>query len=190
YYVSVLPIKGAKLKETTADPCPTCGATLNLYGIFSMPFEGCPHCRGIWLFKDELRRLKNKVDHGLMRWLNEEIEDIEKTSLISTQRPCVKCKTVKMVSALFGKTSIVIDWCPQCHGMWLERREFEFIVDYLREELAKSPKEIEKIALEETKRIWTGAPEGRLEELRDAHAAMSALVNAMRFEHPILMLIS
>jgi Zn-finger nucleic acid-binding protein len=186
YKVAVLPIKGAELKEPTTDKCPACGATLNLYEIFSMLFEGCPHCKGIWLFKDELRRLKNKVEHGSMRWLNEEIDAIGKASLISTQRACVKCKTVNMVSTLFGKSSIVIDWCPQCHGMWLERGEFESIVNYLKEELAKSSREIQKIALDETKKIWTGAPEGRPNEIRDAYAAMLALVNATIMEHPTL----
>lgn len=190
YRVTVLPIKGAELKEPTADRCPACGDTLNLYQIFSMPFEGCPHCKGIWLFKDELRRLKNKVEHGSMRWLNEEIEAIEKSCLISTQRPCVKCKTVNMVSTLFGKSSLVIDWCPQCHGMWLERGEFESIMNYLKEDLAKSSKEIEKIALEETKRIWTGTAGSRLEETRDAYAAMLALINATIIEHPTLSLLA
>jgi Zn-finger nucleic acid-binding protein len=51
-----------------------------------MRFEGCPACRGIWLFKDELRRLKNKVEHGSMRWLNDEINNLEQTSAVETKR--------------------------------------------------------------------------------------------------------
>ncbi|MGH9404993.1 MAG: zf-TFIIB domain-containing protein [Terriglobia bacterium] len=184
FRLDVPPIQGAQLKGVTADQCPACAGTLNSYDAFSMPFEGCPRCKGIWLFKDELRKLKNKIEQGSMRWLNEEIENIEKASVISTQRPCIKCKTVNLTSVLFGKSSIVIDLCPRCYGIWLERREFEFIVDYLRKELAKSPDEIEKIALEDLKRVWTGAPEGRLEEMRDAYGAMSALINALFLEHP------
>src|SRR5713226_3313566 len=111
--VEVLPIKGAKLDRTTADQCPGCGKTLNEYTVFSMRFEGCPACKGIWLFKDELRRLKNKVEHGSIRWLNDEINNIEKTSAVATKRLCAKCKNIKMVSVLFGESSIVIDWCPQ-----------------------------------------------------------------------------
>ncbi len=187
FHVDVLPIKGAKLEKSTTDRCPACGNILNLYVMFSMECEGCPKCKGIWLIKDELRKLKNKIEHGSLRWLNEEIENIEKTSVIPTKRPCVKCKTVKMVSVIFGKSSIVVDWCPQCHGMWLAQGGFEAITDYLKQELIHMhPKDIERQAAADVKRIWSGGPETRFEELLDARAAVSALINATIFEHPAL----
>lgn len=182
-----IPIKGAKYDRPTTDVCPACGHTLNAYQISSMPFEACPNCQGMWLFKDELRLLKNRVNGGSLRWLNDEIEAIEKTSVVATDRPCVKCRTVKMVSVIFGKSSIPIDWCRQCHGMWLNRGGFESIVQYLEAELHDMlPKEIEKRALEDVRRIWNGGPEGRIEDARDAGRAVSALINATIFEHPRL----
>jgi Zn-finger nucleic acid-binding protein len=185
--VQVLPIKGAKLERTTADQCPGCGKPLDEYTVFSMRFEGCPACKGIWLFKDELRRLKNKVAHGSMRWLNDEINNIEKTSAVATKRVCPKCKNVKMVSALFGKSSIVIDWCPQCHGMWLDQDEFDSVTEYLKHELYNMhSKEMEKKALDEVKLLWSGGAESRYEELLDVRATISALINATIFEHPTL----
>jgi hypothetical protein len=36
------------------------------------------------------------------------------------------------------------------------------------------------------KRLWSGGPESRLEELLDARAAVSALISATIFEHPAL----
>jgi uncharacterized protein len=187
FRVEVLPIKGSKLEKRTDDVCPACGSNLNLYRVFSMQFEGCPKCKGIWLVKDELRKLKNRVEGGSLRWLNDEIENLEKTSVISTNRPCVKCKKVKMVSVNFGKSSILIDWCPQCHGMWLDRSEFEAVTEYLRHELmGMHPKDIEKQATADIERIWSGGPESRLDELLDAKAAVSALINATIFEHPAL----
>jgi uncharacterized protein len=187
FRVDVLPIKGAKLEKQTQDVCPTCGSNLNLYTVFSMQFEGCPKCKGIWLVKDELRKLKNRVDGGSLRWLNDEIENLEKTRVISTNRPCVKCKTTKLAAVHFGKSSILIDWCPKCHGMWLDRGEFEEVTEYLRRELASMhPKDIEKEAAMDVKRVWSGGPESRFEELLDAKAAVSALINATIFEHPAL----
>jgi Zn-finger nucleic acid-binding protein len=181
------PIDGAKYESATGDVCPACGQNLNAYQIFSMPFEACPHCRGLWLFKDELRELKNRVQGGSLRWLNDEIEALEKASVAVTEKPCVKCQNLKMVSVTFGKSSILIDWCPQCHGMWLDRGEFESIMQYLGAERQDMPSnEIEKRAVEDVKRIWTGSPEGRLEDALDAGKAISALVNATIFEHPRL----
>ena len=92
-----------------------------------------------------------------------------------------------MVSVIFGKSSILIDWCPKCHGMWLDRGELEAITNYLRHELMNMhPKEIEKQAVEDVKRIWSGGSETRFEELLDAKAAVSALINTTIFEHPAL----
>ncbi len=187
YRVEVPPIQGASLEKETTDSCPACGNTLNEYKVFSMSFEGCPKCKGIWLIKDELRKLKNKVEDGSLRWLNAEVEDIEKTSAISTKRVCVRCKTSKLVSVHFGKSSVFIDWCPKCHGMWLDRDEFQAITDYLKKELLREhSKEIEKQAETDLKRAWTGGPESRIDEALDAKAALSALLNATIFEHPRL----
>jgi uncharacterized protein len=187
FKVEVPPIRGAERGKSTSDLCPVCGINLNFYSIFSMEFEGCPKCKGVWLIQDELRKLKNKVEDGTLRWMNEEIENIEKTTVIATQRSCVKCKTVKMVSVIFGKSSLLVDWCPQCHGMWLDRGEFEAILDYLKHELARlHPREIEKQAAADVKRIWSGGPESRFDELLDAKAAVSALISATIFEHPVL----
>jgi hypothetical protein len=187
FTIDVPPIKDAVQKQNTSDTCPTCGQNLCVYSIFSIDFEGCPKCKGIWLIKDELRKLKNKVDGGSMRWLNDEIGDMEKTSALATNRSCVKCKTTKMVSVIFGKSSIVVDWCPQCHGVWLDKGEFEAITAYLKKELgAMHPKDIEKLAAEDIERIWSGGPETRFQELLDARAAVSALINTTIFDHPAL----
>jgi hypothetical protein len=48
------------------------------------------------------------------------------------------------------------------------------------------PQEIEQEALEELKKIWTGSEESRLEDLRDAFSASSAILSASIFEHPQL----
>ena len=187
FHYRVPPIHGAKLLKSTSDKCPVGGETLDLYSAFSMEFEGCPKCKGMWLVKDELRKLKNKTEDGKLRWMNDEIESLEKSSVIPTTRPCVKCKTVKMVSAVFGKSAIVIDWCPQCHGMWLDRQEFDSIREYLDDEANKaSPKELEKEIGKDLKRIWSGGPESRIDEVVDAEAAISAFINATIFEHPAL----
>ncbi len=187
FQIEVPPIPNAKLEGPTTDKCPSCGNNLSLYKAFSIKFEGCPKCKGVWLSKDELRELKNKVAGPSLRWLNDEIENIDKTSVIDGKRACVKCKTEKMVSVIFGKSAIVLDWCPKCHGIWLDRGAFEAIVDHLKDELSHMHhKEIEKQAAEDLKRVWSGGPESRFEEIRDARAAVTAMINADIFEHPKL----
>jgi Zn-finger nucleic acid-binding protein len=185
YKIEVLPIKGSDLLKPTGDKCPSCGQTLNLYSFSSMKYEGCAKCRGLWLVKDELRKLKNQYEVGRLHWLNDEIDDIENTSFIKTNRPCVKCAGVKMVSTLFAHTSLIIDWCPQCHGMWLDRREYQTIIQYLVDEAGKAkPQDLKREIAKDAKRILTGGPEGRLAEIGDTEADIIALLNTRIFEHP------
>ena len=187
FSMDVPPIKDAVQKESTADICPACGHNLYVYSIYSMDFEGCPKCKGIWLIKDELRKLKNKVNDGSLRWLNDEIADMDKTSARPANRSCVKCKTSQMVAVMFGKSSVLIDFCPQCHGIWLDRGEFDAITAYLQQEsVGMHAKDIEKLIAEDVHHIWSKGPETRLEELRDANAAVSALINTTIFDHPAL----
>lgn len=184
---AVFPLKGSKLLGATNDKCPVCESPLNLYSISSMEYEGCGKCKGLWLVKDELRKLKNRTEDGKLHWMNAEIENIEKTSVGPTNRPCVKCKGVKLISAVFGHSSIVINWCQKCYGIWLEHSEFESIVEYLKNESLKATfGELKKEVSKDVKRIVTGGPESRLAEIADADAAIHALINATVFEHPAL----
>ncbi|HVA63458.1 MAG TPA: zf-TFIIB domain-containing protein [Terriglobales bacterium] len=181
------PLPGA-LRVGAADAvCPACGLPLAAYRAFGVDFEGCPACKGVFLFPDELRRLKDKVEDGEVRWLNEEIDNLEKASAIETKRLCPRCKDVRLIAAILGKSSIAMDWCPRCHGIWLDQEEFAEMVEYLKREMgALRPEEMRARALQELKAVWSGGAEGRLEELLDAKATLGVLINATILQHPAL----
>lgn len=186
FKVEVEPIPGAKHLGPTDDKCPVDGGTLDRYSIFSMQFEGCPKCHGMWLAKDELRKLKNKALEGRLHWLNDEVDDIEKTSAVRTDRPCPKDGT-KLLSVVFGKSSLIIDWCPQCHGMWLDRGEFDSVIQYLNTEAGNATRaDVEKEIVDDLKKLWKGGPESRIAEVGDIASAVMALANFTVFEHPAL----
>jgi Zn-finger nucleic acid-binding protein len=125
---------------------------------------------------------------GQLHWLNDEIDNLEKTSVISSARSCVKCKTTKLLSVIFGHSSVVIDWCPQCHGIWLDRGEFDSITAFLHNEsINAKPGEIRRHEIaEDLKKLWSGGPESRMAELGDTAAAVEGFANATIFEHPAL----
>jgi hypothetical protein len=52
--------------------------------------------------------------------------------------------------------------------------------------MSMRPEEIEKQAAADVRRVWSGGPESRFDELLDAKAAVSALISATIFEHPVL----
>jgi Zn-finger nucleic acid-binding protein len=141
----------------------------------------------MWLEKEELRKLKNKIGLGQLHWLNGEVDDIEKTRAVPGKRVCPKKDGGHLVSVVFGKSSVVLDWCPKCHGIWLDRDEFNKVIEYLTTELGNaSVKDVEKEIAEDFKKLVHGGPEGRVAEISDIAAAVTALVNFSIFEHPTL----
>lgn len=192
FKVDVPPIKGAQLKSETTYKCPTCSVNLSLYKVFGINVESCPKCKGVFLDKDELRILKDRSQKGswqTLRWMDNELEAVGAVNVMPSKRTCPKCtsdKQAKLVSTSFGASNIIIDWCPECHGIWLDRDEFQEIVAFLRGQLTQlTSAEMKKKVYEEIKEVWDG-PESAIAEILDAKAAIWALINITIFEHPVL----
>ena len=188
FKVAVSPLPGAEHKGQTAEACPVDGSMLDRYSLGHVDFEGCPKCHGMWLDKDELRKLKNQVNDGQLHWLNHQVDNVETVSSIASSRPCPRCPSTKLHSIVFGHSGVVIDSCPQCHGVWLDRGEYDSIVHFLHEAATSATtKEIGQELREDLKKVVTGeGPEGRIAEVGDAAAAVAALANTVIFDHPSL----
>lgn len=189
--LEAMPVAGAEKGAATSDPCPACGRPLAEYRAYHMRFEGCPACKGVWLFRDELRRLKNHFDGGALRWLNDEVNEAGRLAAVKTARACPKCSAAdpgaKLVAAVFGHSKLVLDWCPRCQGTWLDAGTLDGVREYLKEELGEAhPKEMEHALREELRELWKGGPESRFADALDAKATISALTSALIFEHPRL----
>jgi len=185
FKVEVKPISGARHLKSTDEDCPACGTRLDLYSLLSIEFEGCPKCYGLWLDRDELRKLKNKIGIGELHWLNSEVDNIEQTAAILTKRVCPRKDNGQLLSVVFGKSSVVMDWCPKCRGIWLDRGEYDKIVDYLHDEAGSATiQDVKKEIEEDVKRLFKSGPENRVAEIADIAAAVTALINFTIFEHP------
>jgi Zn-finger nucleic acid-binding protein len=184
-----VPITGATRVGATSRRCPACGATLALYRAFSVELEGCPACGGVWLDRDELRRLKDRIDEGTwgnLRWLDDELDAIGRSDARPSGRACPKCEGARLLAVRVGSTDTIIEWCPACQGLWLDHGEFERIVAHLRGKLDRmTSAEVRAALVQEIREIRSG-PQGALSEGLDAVAAVSALVNITIFEHPAL----
>jgi Zn-finger nucleic acid-binding protein len=111
---------------------------------------------------------------------------MEKTKAMVSNHLCPKCKETKLMATKFGHSNLVVDWCPSCHGVWLDRDEFLSIVHYLDTELDHlSSGEMLQNAEKEVKKIWTGH-EHKLTEIVDAEKALGALINISIYSHPSL----
>ncbi len=181
------PVPGAVRESESSGRCPACGKQLANYRVFGTAFLGCPACKGMFLSREELRRFKDRAADGRLRWMNEEINALERASAVATQRVCPRDAGVTMTGAILGRSGLMMDWCPRCHGVWLDQDEYSEMVAYLRRELdSMRPEELEGAEWRELKAAVTGGAESRGRELRDAMATLGALFNATLVEHPKL----
>jgi len=189
FKIEVLPIKGSTFVSDTNFDCPACHSRLAVYKVFGIGFEGCPRCRGVFLDKDELRKLKDKAENESwedLRWMDDEIEAIEKANVTVSRRTCPKCEGERLLTTNFDDSTTLIDYCSKCHGIWLDEDEFQEIVKDLISKLnASSTDKMARKTYEEIKEIWSG-PENIISEILDAKAAVWALINTTIFEHPRL----
>jgi len=189
FKVAVPPIQGARRLSDTDLPCPACEATLGRYKAFGIEFEGCGRCKGMFLDTDELRKLKDRVTADLwsnLRWADDDVEAVGKTKAVVSARRCCKCPDARMLTVLLGPASVPVDVCPKCRAVWLDREEFDEIIEALRAEVdALSSKEMAGEVVEEVKEIWSG-PEWVGSEVRDAVAAVATLINLAIMERPAL----
>ncbi len=167
--------------------CPKCTESLARFQVYGVEIDICNKCQGTWCDKGELRQLKDRCDKGSwgdLRWIDDELEAIETLKGSLSTFLCPRCKEIKLYSIVFPHSSISIDVCKNCHGVWLDSGEFAQIIENLRAKLNKiTSKEMREKVVEEVKEIWSG-PENVFSELLDAKVAISALLNIAVYEHP------
>ena len=100
---------------------------------------------------------------------------------------CLSCgHEMVNYTALTERQQVSYDMCEACGGLWLDHHEFQEMTDHLRDELDRlSPEALRAKVGEELEKLvkWAG---GTLSDVRDAGAALSALLNATIFQHPRL----
>ena len=90
--------------------------------------EICPSCKGMWLDKGELEMIEKTTEHDYSDELSRIPDYIGNAYEMARQRVsreiiCPKC-AVTMERREHGYCSqIMIDGCPDCGGVWLDKAE-------------------------------------------------------------------
>lgn len=97
----------------------------------SVEVDYCPECLGIWFDKDELIYAKDSKDSQL-NWLDFDVwRDKAKFKVLPANRRCPICR-IQFVQIGYDRSSVMIDFCKHCQGIWLDRGEFKQIIVYLK----------------------------------------------------------
>jgi hypothetical protein len=89
-----------------------------------------------------------------------------------------------MATITYSPTEVAVDCCIDRHGMWLDKGEFEAIIEALKKEiLAKDVSGYVLASLEEAKEIITG-DEGLISEWKDFRTVTRFLQYRILTENP------
>ena len=146
--------------------CPVDGTTLSKHSLHSVEIEECQQCRGLWFERGELRRAKDLAEPDI-EWLDFDLWSDQDTLEVSlSSRECPLCGK-NMAAIQYGNTGVTVDYCLEEHGVWLDEREFETIIESLEKELvSKSLPDYISASLEEAKEIIIG-DKGFISEWKD-----------------------
>lgn len=113
--------------------CPACGALTKEETLATVRVERCADCQALWFERDELRRVaavrtgKDLLDDQRL-W-----EDAERFKGHLTERRCPDCD-VALIELRHDENAPVVEMCPRCHGVLLEKGELKVLLSALAEE--------------------------------------------------------
>ncbi len=165
--------------------CPVCCESLRELPFSGVKTDKCDSCNGYWFQKDEFRLAKDKEDMRI-NWMDIDLwENENEFSVSKKERKCPDCN-ITMHEVGYGKSDIKVDFCGECEGVWLDKGEFEKIVEYLKKEAGdKIMNHYLKTLVEETGEIFVG-PEPLDEELRDLLTVLGMFKYRFAGKHPFL----
>lgn len=104
--------------------CPKCKTPTTVFNFEAdLNFDRCETCLGMWLDKGELARTTSS-DHDFP-------DPIQAKSGPKTDLSCPKC-THGLHEVAFGKSSVIVEVCGGCEGLWLDSRELVKVQEVLR----------------------------------------------------------
>jgi uncharacterized protein len=165
--------------------CPKCRKQLQEMGYFKVRVDECTQCLGLWFDATELDQIKSELDESI-RWIDVDLwRYAERSNFNASIFDCPKCQTL-MSELRFSDSGILLEFCINCGGAWLDQGEHHALIRFIRERSsAHTLEELKKISLQQFKEIFTGR-KGVSEETKDFLAAWRMLSLRFAVEHPAL----
>ncbi len=101
--------------------CPACKNPMMILELHQVEIDFCDECEGIWLDGGELEMLLSMAESFI------KLTPAENTK--ESPRKCPICST-KMSKVNFdtGSTPVLLDKCPDGHGIWFDSGELKTVV--------------------------------------------------------------
>jgi len=165
--------------------CPKCGKELESRGLGPIDGDEGEWCKGVWLDSGELGKAEEAADPNI-NWLDFEIwKHPEKFKSRRSDLKCPSCLE-NTVAIEYGHTGVEINYCPRCHGIWLEKDELPKIIESLEDEISKKTvSDYVHESIREAKEIVTGH-ESFMSEWKDLSSILRLMQYRLFVEKPKL----
>lgn len=111
------------MSETTNLTCVKCTSVLDRAEFEGLEVDLCPRCGGLWLDRGEITRAARLPAAEIDR-LRGLLKETSGPPPLATSHlvPCPACEG-RLAEVLLG--SVHVDYCSNCHGIFLDRGELE-----------------------------------------------------------------
>lgn len=122
-------------QESQALACPGCSTKLDIFTWKGVEVDRCPRCYGIWFDYGEMKAIQESdslenIDDAFPGVYQERpVED----SMEDPERHCPRDGSLLNRYEWYDDSSIVMDGCPLCKGIYLDAGELEGYVAYLKD---------------------------------------------------------
>jgi hypothetical protein len=136
--------------------CPRDGSSLETIKYEAdIEVDQCPTCHGMWLDKGELEQIQETIEHDYSKDLAVEPDHVRKAFALSRpthtgQIHCPKCQEAMTAKEYAYCSQVVVDTCPEGHGIWLDAGEIQALEKFF-ERMRAEAKQAETTSL---KGLW------------------------------------
>ena len=137
--------------------CPRDGSELETVTYEAdIEVDQCPTCRGMWLDKGVLEQIQETIENDYSKELAVEPDHVRRAYALSRpthtgQIKCPKCAEDMTAKEYAYCSQVVVDICPEDHGMWLDAGEIQALEQFFE----RARKEVHEAEKHMAKGLWT-----------------------------------
>ncbi len=110
--------------------CPRCNVDMVLSEILDQKIESCLSCGGMWFHQNQLNEILAEIGGNVESCSIDNNPHADEYPVIK----CRQCTDVDMKKVNFlDYSNIVLDYCENCGGFWLDKDELSKMEDYIHQ---------------------------------------------------------
>ena len=113
--------------------CPACKSDMIVVEYNHIELDYCNECHGVWFDSTELELLLKSMNLNSQKLLLNNILSSPEDKSFEKRRKCPRCRRKMKKTTISEHPEILLDFCPQEHGLWFDGGELSLLLKQLGE---------------------------------------------------------